>query len=182
MSGLFEHLDRLDLDGHLRRWSAPDVGRVDGEVNQWIAAVQAFTLHLQEDPARLSDDQLRGVGVAWPALMAAAERSTGPQGDEWLMRDLWLRALLLEKVGPRPNVPLLDPQPLLGRALDALPMSREEAAELAPRWRELERGQILSLRMAKRLLAFIRAVAPHVRDHSRWAEQEAWQQLAGHLP
>jgi hypothetical protein len=61
-------------------------------------------------------------------------------------------------------------------------MSREETAVLAPRWRELEREQILSLRMTKRLLAFMRAVAPHLRDHPRWAEQEAWQQLAGDLP
>jgi hypothetical protein len=121
LSGLFDDLDRLDLDGHVRRWSALDVGRADGEVNQWIAAAQAFTLHLQQDPARLSDDRLRGVGVAWPALMAAAERSTGPQRDEWLMRDLWFRAWLLEHVGPRPDVPLLDPQPLLDRAWTPCP-------------------------------------------------------------
>jgi hypothetical protein len=182
LRSVFDDLDRLDLDGHVRRWSAPEVTRADGEVNQWIAAVEAFTLHLQWDPVEMSAERWRAVGVAWSALLAAADRSTGPQFDEWLMRDLWLRAWLLENVGPRPDVPLLDPRPPFDRALDALPMSREEAAELVPRWRELEREQMLSLRRAKQLLAVMRSVAPHVEGHPRWAEHEAWQRLAGELP
>ncbi len=182
MRGLFDGLDRLGLDGHVRRWSAPEVARADGEVNQWIAAAQSFTLLLQRDPVRFSDDQLREIGPAWSALLAAAELSTGPQRDEWLMRDLWLRAWLLKNLGPRPDVPLLDPRSPFGRALDALPMSREEVAELAPRWRELERAQMLLLRMTKRLLAVMRTVAPYNGDHPRWAEHEAWQRLVGDLP
>ncbi|MDQ1036072.1 hypothetical protein QFZ75_002488 [Streptomyces sp. V3I8] len=182
MSRLFDELDRLDLDGHVRRWSAPEAARADGDVNQWLLAAQMFAARLQQDPVEMPAGRWRAVGAAWSALMAAAERSAGPQGGEWLMRDLWLRAWLLTNVGPHPDVPLLDPRPLLDRALDALPVRREEAAELAPRWRELERGQILRLRQAKRLLAVTRAVAPHVGDHPRRAEHEAWQQLADNLP
>ncbi|MEU6033200.1 hypothetical protein ABZ825_40455 [Streptomyces tauricus] len=182
MNGLFDDLDRLDLDGHVRRWSAPEVARAGGEANQWIAAAGAFTFRLQADPVPLSDERWRAVGAAWAALLAAAERSAGPQGGEWLMRDLWLRAWLLENVGPRPDVPLLDPRTPFDRALDALPMSHPETAELAPRWRELTRSQMLSLRRAKQLLAVMRSVAPHVEDHPRWPEHEAWQRLAGDLP
>ncbi|MFI1481335.1 hypothetical protein [Streptomyces sp. NPDC020747] len=182
MDGLFDDLDRLDLDGHVRRWSAPEVASADGEVNHWLLAAQMFAARLQQDPVEMSDERWRAVGAAWSALLAAAERSTGPQRDEWLMRDLWLRAWLLGNVGPRPDVPLLDPRPPFERALDALPMSREEAAELAPRWRELEREQIRSLRMVKRLLTVMRTVAPYLGDHPRWAEHEAWQRLAGDLP
>ncbi|MFS8198891.1 hypothetical protein ACLVWQ_09390 [Streptomyces sp. CWNU-52B] len=182
MDGLFDGLDRLGLDDHVRRWSAPQIAGADGEVNQWLLAAQMFAARLQQDPSEMPTERWRAVGAAWSALMAAAERSTGPQSGEWLMRDLWLRAWLLTNVGPRPDVPMLDPRPLLGRALDALPMSREEAAGLAPRWKELEREQMLSLRTAKRLLAVMRAVAPHAGDHPRRAEHEAWQQLAGDLP
>ncbi|MFG2556810.1 hypothetical protein ACGFWF_43820 [Streptomyces sp. NPDC048581] len=52
---------------------------------------------------------------------------------------------------------------------DTMPMSPEEAAVLAPRWRELERPQILSLRTA-RLLAPVRSLAPLLGDHPRWSE------------
>ncbi|MFC3575521.1 hypothetical protein ACFOZ0_20025 [Streptomyces yaanensis] len=182
MSGLFDDLDRLDLQGHVRRWSEVDATKAEGSVSLWMAAAQQFAVRLQRDPARVSDEQWQAVGQGWPALLAAAERATGPQCNEWLLRDLWLRASLLKAVGPRADVPLLDPGPVLERALDAMPMSPEEAAALAPRWRELERSQMLSLRMIRRLLAPVRALAPLLGDHPRWSEYETWERLAGDLP
>jgi hypothetical protein len=83
---------------------------------------------------------------------AAAERAADAQHGGWLLRDLWLRASLLKEVGPAPDVPLLEPGPVLDRALDAMPMDRHTAAVLAPRWRELDRAHMLSLRMVRRLL------------------------------
>lgn len=182
MKDLFDDLDRLDLDGHVRRWSGPEAARAYGEVNQWLLAAQMFASRLQRDSVEMSDERWRAVGAAWSALLAAAERSTGPQGDEWLMRDLWLRAWLLKNVGPRPDVPLFDPGPVIERALDTMPMSPEEAAELAPRWRELEVSRIRSLRMIRRLLNPVRHLTPLLADHPRWSEFEAWESLAGDLP
>lgn len=146
----------------------------DGEVNQWIAAAQMFAARIQKDPVRLTDEQWRAVDAAWPALLAAAGRATGAQHNEWLLRDLWLRASLLKAVGARSDVSLLDPRSLLDRALDAMPMDRETAAALAPRWRELERSQILSLRMIRRLLNPGRSLAHLLQGHPRWSEFEAW--------
>lgn len=88
MTALFDGLDGLDLDAHTRRWSAPEVARADGSVNHWIAAAQMFAARIKEDPARLTDEQWRAVGEAWPALLAAAEGATGAQHNEWLQRDL----------------------------------------------------------------------------------------------
>ncbi|GHG97926.1 hypothetical protein [Streptomyces lanatus] len=182
MTGLFDELDRLDLDGHLRRWSAPDLDRTDGSVHAWIAAAQQFAARIQQDPGGLTDEQVRALAQAWPALLAAAERATGPQGNEWVLRDLWLRSWLLQRLGPREGVSLLDPGQVLDRALDAMPMSPQEAASLAPRWRELDRPQILSLRMIRRLLAPVRPLATVLADHPRWAECQKWEALAGDLP
>ncbi|MFF4057001.1 hypothetical protein ACFYZ8_11065 [Streptomyces sp. NPDC001668] len=112
MTGCFDGLDRLDLDGHVRRWSAPGVAAVEGDVSQWMAAAQQFAARLRADPggpAGLTDEQWHEVGRAWAALLADAERATGPQGDERLLRDLWLRSWLREHGGPRPGVALLDP-------------------------------------------------------------------------
>ncbi|MFJ1603731.1 hypothetical protein ACIOHS_10210 [Streptomyces sp. NPDC088253] len=182
MSGLFDDLDRLDLDAHVRRWSAAGTDDAQGDVSQWMAAAQQFAARIQADPAGVTDEQWRAIAEAWPALSAAAERATGTQHNEWLLRDLWLGSWLLEKVGPREDIPLFDAGPVLERALDAMPMSPEEAAALAPRWRELERSQMRSLRMIRRLLAPPRALAPLLADHPRWSEFEAYLQMAGELP
>jgi hypothetical protein len=181
----FDGLDRLDLDGHVRRWSAPGIDAVDGDVSQWMAAAQQFTARLQADPdgpTGLTEERWRAIGQAWASLLAAAERSVGEQGNEWLLRDLWLRSWLLDHVGPRAGVALLDPGPVLERALAAMPMSPREAAGAAPRWRELDRDQIMALRMIRRLLAPVRSLAPLLEDHPRWSEFEEWEELAGELP
>ncbi|MFJ8632772.1 hypothetical protein [Streptomyces sp. NPDC093568] len=182
MAGVFDDLGSLDLDGHVRRWSARDLDEADGSVNAWIAAAQQFAARIQQDPERLTDERVRAIAQAWPALLAAAERASGSQGNEWLLRDLWLRSWLLQRLGPREDVPLLDPGQVLVRALDAMPMSPEEAASLAPRWRELDRPRILSLRTIRRLLAPVRPLAFLLAEHPRWGEAEAWEQLAGELP
>ncbi|MFC5804901.1 hypothetical protein [Streptomyces formicae] len=118
---LFDDLDRLDLPAHVRRWSVLDPQKAAGEVSEWMAAAQQFAARLQADCAQLSVDQWRSATDAWLALLAAAERSTGMQGNEWLLRDLWLRASLLDAVGPRLDVPLLDAGPVPERTLDAMP-------------------------------------------------------------
>ncbi|MEU6195724.1 hypothetical protein [Streptomyces sp. NPDC047061] len=185
MSGLFDDLDGLDLDAHARRWSAPEVLRTDGAVSEWIGAAQMFAARIQQDPARLTGAQWRAVAEAWPALLAAAERATGAQRNEWLLRDLWLRASLLKELteaGAVPDVPLLDPGPVLDRALDAMPMTPDTAAALAPRWRELDRARMLSLRRARGLLGPARAVAPLLPDHPRRGEFEEWDRIADSLP
>ncbi|GAX51428.1 hypothetical protein [Streptomyces olivochromogenes] len=182
MSGLFDGLGRLDLDAHARRWSAAGTDDAHGGVSQWVAAAQQFAARIQADPAGVSDEQWRSIAEAWTALLAAAERATGTQRNEWLLRDLWLRSWLVQEVGPRADVPLFDPGPVLERALDAMPMSPEEAAELAPRWRELAHAQMRALRMIRLLLAPVHALARLLADHPRWREFEAYQRLAGELP
>ncbi|MFF0017461.1 hypothetical protein [Streptomyces sp. NPDC005374] len=190
--GPFEELDRLDLDGHVRRWSAPGVATVDGDVSQWMAAAQQFAARLQvrpDGPTWLSEEQWGEIGHAWAALLAAAERSVGEQGNEWLLRDLWLRSWLLDHMGPRAGVALLDPEAVLGRALAAMPMSVEEADSLASWWREVKpdeiltfRERILALRMIRRLLAPVRPLAGLLAEHPRWGEVRAWERLARELP
>ncbi|WP_405619276.1 hypothetical protein [Streptomyces sp. NBC_00076] len=182
MTGYFDGLDRLDLDAHLRRWSAPDADRAHGAVSQWMAAAQQFAARLREDPTGLTDDRWRAVGQAWRALLAGAERATGPQGNEWLLRDLNLRSWLLEHVGPRAGVPLLDPEAVLEGALAAMPLSAEEAARSAPHWRELDREQIMALRMIRRLLAPVRTLGPLLAACPRWVEFQEWERLADDLP
>ncbi|MEU6355451.1 hypothetical protein ABZ896_40090 [Streptomyces sp. NPDC047072] len=192
MTGPFDDLFRLDLDGHVRRWSAPGVATVDGDLSQWMAAAQQFAARLQvypDGPTWVTDEQWREIGYAWAALLAAAERSTGEQRNEWLLRDLWLRSWLLDHMGPRAGVALLDPETLLERALAAMPMSVEEAVRLAAWWRDVKpdevlpnRERVLALRMIRRLLATVRSLAPLLADHPRWAEVQAWERLAPELP
>ncbi|WP_073948737.1 hypothetical protein [Streptomyces kebangsaanensis] len=182
MNGLFDDLDRLDLDAHARRWSAPEVVCADGSVSQWTAAAQQFAARLQQAPERLSGRQWQAVASGWSALLAAAERATGPQHNEWLLRDLWLGSWLLQKLGRRAEVPLLDPGPVLERALDAMPMPPDPAAVLSGHWRELDRPHVLALRMIRRLLAPVRPLAHLLAEHPRWGEFEAWERIAGDLP
>ncbi|MFJ7490051.1 hypothetical protein ACIQZB_02155 [Streptomyces sp. NPDC097727] len=182
MGEIFSGLDRMDLAAHVDRWSDPEVSRADGHVSQWSAAAEMFASRLQADHAALSDEQWQTVAFAWANLLSAAERSTGPQGIEWLMRDLWLRVSLLQAVGPRDGVPLLEPAPVLDRALDAMPLSREEASVLAPGWRGLSRERMLELRTVRRLLAPAGRLGDLLADHPRWAEYDAWRKVAAHLP
>ncbi|MET7737841.1 hypothetical protein ABZT02_42090 [Streptomyces sp. NPDC005402] len=185
MTGAFEGLDRLDLDGHVRRWSEPGAVPADGAVSEWMAAAQQFAARLQDDPAGpagLTDEHWRAVGQSWAALLAGAERATGPQRGEWLLRDLHLRSWLLLHVGPREQVALLDPAAVLERALTAMPMSVREAARSAPRWRELDREQVMALRMIRRLLAPVRPLTALLTDHPRWDEAREWERVARELP
>ncbi|PAZ09868.1 hypothetical protein CLM62_44395 [Streptomyces sp. SA15] len=189
MSGLFDDLSRLDLDGHVRRWSAPEVVRAGGDMNQWLAAAQQFAARVQRgDPYGVTDERWRAIGDSWSALLAAAEQATGPD-EEWLFRDLWLRSWLLQTLGPREGIPLFDPEFVLVRALDAMPMSPEEAAALGLRWHEMEHSQKLEflpqareLRKIRRLLNPVRSLAPLLADHPRWREFQAWEQVAPGLP
>lgn len=192
MTGAFDDLFRLDLDGHVRRWLAPDAGPVDGDVSQWMAAAQQFAARLQvrpDGPTWLTEEQWGEIGHAWAALLAAAERSVGEQGNEWLLRDLWLRSWLLDHMGPRAGVALLDPEAVLERALAAMPMSVAEADRSASWWREVKpdeiltfRERILALRMIRRLLATVRPLAALLADHPRWSEVEEWARVAEGLP
>ncbi|MEU0950220.1 hypothetical protein ABZ379_47420 [Streptomyces canus] len=185
MTGAFDSLDGLDLDGHVRRWSAPGAAPADGAVSEWTAAAQQFAARLQDDPAGpagLTDDHWRAVGQAWSALLAGAERATGPQRGEWLLRDLHLRSWLLQHVGPRKGVPLLEPAAVLEQALASMPMSPPEAARAAPHWRELDREQVMALRMIRRLLAPVRPLAGLLADHPRWGEVPEWERVARELP
>jgi hypothetical protein len=189
MSSLFDDLDLLDLDGHVRRWSAVDVGRAEGDVSQWMAAAQQFAARLQKAPGRVTDEQWQAVGTAWAALLTAASQATGPDEDEWLFRDLWLRSWLLQTLGPRDGVPLCDPEFVLTQALDSMQMSPKEAAALAVRWFELEHlqrleflPQIRELRRVRRLLNPVRPLASLLADHPRWHEFQAWEQVALNLP
>lgn len=192
MTECFDGLDRLDLDGHVRRWSAPGVAAADGDVSQWMAAAQQFAARLQADPggpAGLTDEQWREIGQAWASLLAAAERSVGEQGNEWLLRDLNLRSWLLFRLRPRAGVALLDPEAVLERALAAMPMSIEEAVRLASWWQEVKpdeiprfRERIMALRMIRRLLATVRPLFALLADHPRWSEVEEWARVAERLP
>ncbi|WP_143138245.1 hypothetical protein [Streptomyces mirabilis] len=93
-------------------------------MSQWTAAAQQFAARIEADPSGVTHEQWRANAEAWPALPAAAERATGTRRNEWLSHDVWLRSWPLEKVGPREDIPLFDPGPVLERALDAVPMSR----------------------------------------------------------
>ncbi|WP_210581665.1 hypothetical protein [Streptomyces sp. GESEQ-4] len=130
----------------------------------------------------MTDERWQAVDQAWTALLTGAERATGAQSGEWLLRDLHLRSWLLEHVGPGAGVALLDPAAVLERALAAMPMSVQEAARSAPRWRELDRERMLALRMIRRLLAPVRPLALLLEDHPRWSEVQEWERLAGDLP
>ncbi|GAA2775254.1 hypothetical protein GCM10010521_62220 [Streptomyces rameus] len=51
-----------------------------------------------------------------------------------------------------------------------------------PRWRELERSQILTLRMVRRLLSPVAPLRQPLAEHPRWGEFEAWQRVVADLP
>ncbi|CAM5354114.1 hypothetical protein SALBM311S_04926 [Streptomyces alboniger] len=71
---------------------------------------------------------------------------------------------------------------MLVGALAAMPLSAEEAARSAPHWRELDREQIMALRMIRRLLVPVRPLGPLLATYPRWAEIQEWERLAGDLP
>ncbi|QNP70109.1 hypothetical protein IAG44_12045 [Streptomyces roseirectus] len=182
MSELFHGLDRLDLRGQVLRWSALEPEGAGGEMNEWLAAAQQFAARLQEDAVRVPEEEWPEVARAWGQLLEGARQATGEQRNEWLLRDLWLRASLVRTAGPRLDRPLHDPGEVVERALAAMPMSLREAASRAPRWRELEREQILSLRMIRRLLGPVTFLGGLPAEHPRRDECRMWERLLPDLP
>ncbi|MFH8408677.1 hypothetical protein ACH4FX_28340 [Streptomyces sp. NPDC018019] len=178
----FTHLDILDLDGHLQRWSPDGVRTAQGDVNHWLGAVGKFADRIIEAAPELDGSRWPAVSDAWLRLLAAAENSVGGQRLEWRRRDHNLTSVLLEEVGPRAEIPLRDPARLLDDVLDAMPMDRATARELGPRWRELPREQISDLRLIRMLVAPARRVRPLLNGLPRARELDAWLEVCPLLP
>ncbi|MGA5496530.1 hypothetical protein ACPCSP_19430 [Streptomyces cinereoruber] len=182
MGRVFEDIDRLDVEGHVRRWSSPDADKAEGEVSEWMAAAEMFASRICDAAERLPGERWPEVASAWSSLLTAAERATGSQRAEWLVRDLWLRSRLLGALGPQPGAELLERDPVLDRALDAMPMTQAEAAALGPAWRDLDKERVLELRLIKRLLAPARRIGYLLVEHPRRAEFLAWEAVLPSLP
>src|SRR4051794_11313709 len=107
-----------------------------------------------------------------------AEAAGGIDHLERVIRRINLMAVLLARVATDERIAIRNPRMAFDLVLDNLPISLERAHDLAPRWRELTRSEILRLRIAKNLLTpalMINAQAPDSRI-------DAWADAHPHLP
>lgn len=182
MTALFEGLDTMSLAEHVLRWSEADLASGGGAVSEWTAAAYTFAVRFEREYDSLSPAGWQQASAAWKRLIEAAERATGGRRNEWLLRDLRLSVVLLGKLGPSDENRLLDPHLVLTRALDAMPMSAAEARRKGRVWRELDKSEILGLRMIRQLLSCPRQISELLADDPRRGEFEEWQEVARLLP
>jgi hypothetical protein len=151
-------------------------GRLPGpeslEPQEWLYVIGMLATRIIEAAERLGPDDWTAASRAELHALATAESAGAIDHTEHVVRRLNLTAALLDRVAADQEVAIRNPREALALLFDELPASVEEARRLASHWRDLERAEILRLRIAKNLLTPALAINKRVRDPRLdvWAE------------
>lgn len=147
-----------------------------------LGVVQLLSRALAEECTTLRPGEWPECAEAFAHALRAAEESGDFPHRESVIRRLNMTALLLRAVPPSAEVDLLNPRRALDLLFHELPLPLEQARESAPRWRTLERPEILRLRIAKNMLKPLlefRKVSPGGLPDPRL---DAWEAVFPLLP
>lgn len=146
-------------------------------INSWLAAWQHNLLYAQDSDQ--GETRRIWARVAFAALDGAEQAGYSTRyADASRFR---LRALLIVDLGPGDD-PLWDPDRLASDVLEALPLSRKQAADWAVDWQRRSRDEILALRTCKILLAPMKVITDRVAEEPLRTRIDRWLDLWPQLP
>lgn len=100
-------------------------------IDEWLAVVQLFTARLTEESESLSADEWVLGSDAIVRALGHAEAVGAIDRNERVIRRLNLSAALLQRVPVNSDVEILDPQRAYDEFVEVVPISPEEARDLA---------------------------------------------------
>lgn len=178
----FEDLLELDLRQLSAALSAGRLSEEELEQNQWIGLIELLTMRLVDACEELSAEDWAGCSTALDYVLRTAEKRKAIDREEEVVRRLNLSAALMRHVAPRSGVDFLDPDHAVGLLLRELPVSADEARDMAARWRDLEINQIRRLRSAKNLLSPVVDIMDIVPLHTYEVRLKVWVSIFSSLP
>ncbi|MER7211598.1 hypothetical protein ABT340_31470 [Streptosporangium sp. NPDC000239] len=174
------------LDLNLRQLSAVlSTGRLsleELEQNQCIGLIELLTMRLIDECEELSAEDWVVCSAATDYVFCVAEKRKSIDHEEGVIRRLNISAALLRRVAPRSEVDLLAPDHVVDLLLRELPVSVDEARDMAARWQSLEIDQIRRLRLVKNLLSPVVGIGDVIPRHTYDSRLKAWIGIFSSLP
>jgi hypothetical protein len=156
----------------------PDAGPEEFDENERYGLLEAFGGYLRTEAARIADEEWPGYCRAYDLALEAAPIDR----YDAVSRRLYVMAAMLNSVGPRRDVSLLDPDHGARSFLDALPMSRDEARAQAADWRTLPIADIRRLRKIKNMVTPLITFRHLIADAELSRRVSEWIELRDQLP
>lgn len=172
-------MDARELSRLLTSTAQPPL---DLEQGEWLAVVQLLTARVTEDCEALSADDWQVASAGVEGVLATAEAVGSIDHNESVIRRLNISAALLQRVSPQDDVPLLSLARMRELFEEAIPITVEEARDLATDWRSREVSVIRQLRLAKNLATPMLLVSTLASDYDILAELSAWRDVLPFLP
>ncbi|PSL08448.1 hypothetical protein CLV30_101420 [Haloactinopolyspora alba] len=97
-------------------------------------------------------------------------------------REARVASVLATTFGRDKIMPHVDLDEIAERTIAALPVSYDQAASEAPRWRELSHQGMVNLREAKIIIRSLEQLAPHAELITRMPHWDDWRALRERLP
>lgn len=178
MNDSLRGFSRFDLRNLMAVLLSHDPGVLSVEPEEWLALVELLTVRMTEECLGLQAHEWKICGAAIERVFCSAEASGVITRQEASIRKLNLSVALLKRVPPDPEIEVLNPDAAINLLLRELPISIEDARDMASRWRELDIEQIRRLRLVKNLLSPILGSDQFLKD----ARVVAWVDVVLLLP
>lgn len=177
--------DLAVLDGRrLARWivAQPAISLVSLGKGGMLAVVELLTSRLTDESETFSADDWRIGSEAMERILETAQAAGSIDHNESAIRRLNLAAAVLQRVQPRGDVPMLDLDRIRNIFADAMPVSVEQAGDLASDWQGRDVSVIRQLRLAKNLVKPMLLMRRFISDDNATAELNSWEEVLPLLP
>lgn len=176
--------DLAALDGRqlVRLLSRPASGLAGLSGGEWLAVAELLALRLSDDQEPFSAADWEAASAAVDYVLAGAETAGAVRHDESVIRRLNLSAAVLRRASPRGDIPLLNPDGMVGLFAETVPMSAQRARSLAADWRSLGVADMRSLRLVRNLVMPVLLVSHLISEENAVAEMGQWEEVLPLLP
>jgi hypothetical protein len=149
---------------------------------EWLAVVQLLTARLITESGALSEADWLVCSSAVDYTLTTAEAGGFIDHNDYVIRLLNLSAALLQRISPKSDIPILNPQRMFALFIETVPMSAENARILSLDWRTLDISMIRQLRLAKNLVAPLLTVSRVLSDDDIADRLGVWDEVFPLLP
>jgi len=177
--------DLAALDGRrLARWivAQPAISLASLGKGGVLAVVELLTSRLTDESETFSADDWRTGSEAMERILETAQAAGSIDRNESAIRRLNLAAVVLQRVQPQGDIPMLNLDRIRNIFTDAVPVSVGQARDLASDWRGRDVSVIRQLRLAKNLVKPMLLMRNFISDDNVTADLNSWEEVLPLLP
>jgi hypothetical protein len=178
----FQDLTSLDLRQLTEELAAQTPSQESMGAGEWLGVVEYLTLLLIEGCGGLSREDWVRCSVALDYALGAARALGIVDHHEEAIRRLNLSAALLQRIPPSSEIAILNPIDALDIFRHEIPLSADDAREMAAHWRDLDVAKIRRLRLARSLVSPVLIIAKALPEYALDELVNAWTPVFPLLP